>query len=196
MMTQSGHWPDFLSHAPPGCKVLGISHWERLRRLQLEVAAGKDATPSRHRWYPLPAIVVAADPPRSTADKEAAMPAHEVPVAMKPVIIPGDTGSSDCAWCDDRRMAIQGAGAHPNAGKATTHVTAAEAATHVTAAEAATHVTAAEAATHVAAAEAATHVAAAEAATHVTTAEAAAHVAAASAAGESNRGHQRDCQDD
>jgi hypothetical protein len=87
-------------------------------------------------------------------------------MAMEPVIIPRDAGSSDCSWCDDRRTAVQGAGAHPNAGNATTAVTATEATTHVAAAEAATHVTAA------------------------------AMTAATSAVSESNRGQQRDCQGD
>ena len=71
----------------------------------------------------------------------------EVPVAMEPAVIPRDAGSSDRSGCDDRRVAVQSAGAHANAGKATTDVTATEAA-HVTAAKAAADVAAAEPAAH------------------------------------------------
>jgi hypothetical protein len=71
----------------------------------------------------------------------------EVPVAMEPTIILRDARSSDRSWCDDRRVAVQGAGAHVHAGKATTDVAATEAA-HVTAAKATGHVAAAEPATH------------------------------------------------
>jgi len=99
----------------------------------------------------------------------------EVPLAMEPTNVPRDARPSDRSWCDDCRVAVQGAGAHANAGKATTDVTTTEPA----------HVAAAERAARVAAAERAAHVAAASSVT-----------AATAAVSESNRGQQRDCQGD
>src|SRR5262245_55206850 len=90
----------------------------------LEVVAGSHAAwPPRPR-YPLPATVIAADPPRSAADEEdSAVPVHEPAVA---VAVDRPATPRDCA------AAANGARTHAAAGPASgAHVATGPSATHV-----------------------------------------------------------------
>jgi hypothetical protein len=131
----------------------------------LEVVAGPHATWPPRRRYPLPASVIAADPPRSAADEEdSAVPVHEPAVAVERPATPRDRAAATPA--PDGGCTDSGAAAHDSR----THAAAGPAA-----------------AAHVATGPSATHVAAASAASMTAS-------AASAVARESNRGQQRDCQ--
>src|SRR6516225_7761888 len=137
----------------------------------LEVVAGPHAARPPRRRYPLPATVVAADPPRSAADEDhSAVAVHESAVAVERPATPRDRATAAPApngGCADSGAAAHGARTHTAAGPAT--------------------------GAHVATRPSAAHVATGPSATHV----AAASMTAASASAvtrESNRGQQRDCQ--
>src|SRR5262249_7509115 len=61
----------------------------------LEVVAGPHAAWPPRRRYPLPAAVIAADPPRSAADEEdSAVPVHEPAVAVERPATPRDRAAA------------------------------------------------------------------------------------------------------
>ena len=136
----------------------------------LEVVAGPHAAWPPLRRYPLPATVIAVDPPRSAAnEKDSAMPVHEPAVAVERPATPRDRAAA--APAPDGGCTDSGAAAH-------------DARTHAAAGPAS--------AAHVATRPSATHVAAASAASM--TAASTASMTASAVTRESNRGQQRDCQ--
>src|SRR6516162_3906267 len=108
----------------------------------LEVVAGPHAARPPRRRYPLPATVVAADPPRSAADEDhSAVAVHESAVAVERPATPRDRATAAPApngGCADSGAAAHGARTHTAGGPATgAHVATRPSATHVAAASAA-----------------------------------------------------------